>query len=433
MSKSKKLQLLEKLLRFMASAIIRKYQPRIVGISGSVGKTSAKEAVFLALSTKFDTRKNLKNYNNEIGIPLTIIGAESGGRSVLKWLFVFAKWMGLLILPLKYPEILVLEMGIDRPGDMKKLVEFIPVEVGVLTNISSSHAEFFKDLEHIAKEKGKLIESLPEAGAAILNGDDEMVLGLREKTKAKSLTYGFSEAVQVKATDVAFNNASGKPGGLSLKLNYAGKIIPVRLNHLLAKHQVYAALAAIAVSTHFKINLMDAVTTLEDYVSPPGRANLLKGIKNSFLIDDTYNASPVSVTAALEILAELEARRKIAVLGDMLELGKEEESGHRAVAQKVAGIKTDLFFAIGERMESAIKELRRIGYPADKIFYFEDPVLAGRKLQQEIREGDLVLIKGSQGMRMEKIVEEVMAEPQAAEELLCRQDKKWRNKPFLKP
>lgn len=431
--KSKKLQLLEKLLRFMAAAVIRKHKPRIVGITGSVGKTSTKEAVFLVLSSKYNVRKNLKNYNNEIGIPLTVIGAESGGRSVFKWLLAFLKWIMLIILPVKYPEILVLEMGVDHPGDMKYLTSFIPAEAGVLTNISSSHLEFFKDIEQIAKEKGRLVESLPEEGAAILNADDEMVLSLREKTRVKVITYGFSESAQVKATDVVFNYIEGEPGGLSLKLNYEGKVIPTRLNNLLARHQVYSVLAAIAVGIHFKVNLVDTVESLSSYISPPGRINLIKGIKNSFLIDDTYNASPISTLAALDILGEIKAQRKIVVLGDMLELGKDLERGHRSVARRVSDIKADLFFAVGERMEIAVKELQKSGYPLDRIFYFEDPVLAGKKLQQVIKAKDLVLIKGSQGMRMEKIVEEVMAEPQDAEKLLCRQDKKWRNKPFVKP
>ncbi|HDZ85746.1 MAG TPA: hypothetical protein ENH35_04360, partial [Candidatus Moranbacteria bacterium] len=156
MAKTKRLQFLEAMLRWMSTVVIKKYRPDIVGISGSVGKTSTKEAVFTVLSSKFRVRKNLKNYNNEIGIPLTIIGAETGGRSILKWLVVFLKWLGIIILPYKYPEILVLEMGVDHPGDMKYLTSFIPIKVGILTNISPSHLEFFRDIDHIAGEKGKL-------------------------------------------------------------------------------------------------------------------------------------------------------------------------------------------------------------------------------------------------------------------------------------
>ena len=192
-------------------------------------------------------------------------------------------------------------------------------------------------------------------------------------------------------------------------------------------------LAAVEAGNYFKINLVDAVTSLENYLAPPGRTNLIKGIKNSFIIDDTYNSSPASAVAALEVLKELRSIRKIVVLGDMLELGKYMEKGHREVGHKVFEIGTDLFFAVGERMEAAVKEVQDLGYPLQNIFYFENPVLAGKKLQQIIKEGDLILVKGSQGMRMEKIVEEVMADPQKAEDFLCRQSGEWRKKPFVKP
>lgn len=431
--KSRKLQFLEAILRWMSSVVIKKYKPDIVGISGSVGKTSVKEAVFTVLSFKFRVRKNLKNYNNEIGIPLTIIGAETGGRSILKWLAVFLKWLGIIIFPCRYPEILVLEMGIDRPGDIKYLTSFIPIKVGILTNISSSHLEFFRDVNHIAGEKGRLIEILPEEGLAVLNADDKRVLAIEEKSEARVVTFGFNESAQIRASDADFNYIDGSLEGLSFKLNYEGKFIPVRLNYILAKHQIYSVLAAIATGNYFKINLVDAVTSLENYMAPPGRTNLIKGIKNSFIIDDSYNASPASASAALEVLKELRSVRKIAVLGDMLELGKDMERGHKEVGRKVFETGIDLFFAVGERMESAVKEIQNLGYPLQNIFYFENPVLAGKKLQQIIKEGDLILIKGSQGMRMEKIVEEIMADPQEAKSFLCRQSKEWRKKPFTKP
>lgn len=417
----------------MAIMVIKKYKPKIVGITGSVGKTSAKEAVFLVLSSKFKVRKNLKNYNNEIGIPLTIIGAETGGRSILKWLAVFLKWLVEIVLPLSYPEILVLEMGVDRPNDMKYLTEFIPVKIGVLTNISTNHLEFFRDINHIAKEKGRLLEALPEDGIAVLNADDKRVMKMEKEVSSEIITFGFDDSAQVRASDVDFNYTNENPEGLSFKLNYQGKTIPVRLNHILARHQLYSVLAAVAVGVSLKINLVNAATSLENYLAPLGRMNLIKGIKNSFLIDDTYNASPMSAMAALEVLREIKANRKIAVMGDMLELGKGTEKGHREVGKKVFESGATLFFAVGERMEMAVKEIQELGYPAQNIFYFENPVLAGKKLQQIMKEEDLILVKGSQGMRMEKIVEEVMANPLDSNRLLCRQSKEWKSKPFIKP
>jgi UDP-N-acetylmuramoyl-tripeptide--D-alanyl-D-alanine ligase len=430
MAKSKKLQFLEKILRFMAIAVLKKYKPTIIGITGSVGKTSAKEAIFLVLCSKFRVRKNEKNYNNEIGIPLTIIGTESGNRSLFKWLGVFLKWSVAVIFPQNYPEILVLEMGVDRPGDMKYLTKFIHPKIGVVTNISSSHLEFFKNIDHIAREKGILVDVLPEDGAAIINGDDKRAVAMKEKTKAEVITFGFGEQSKVMASDIIFSYQDQKLEGISFKLNYEEKVIPIRLRHVLARHHVYAVLAAVSVGIVFKINLVEISSALENFFPPSGRMNLIPGIKNCLIIDDTYNASPYSTTAALNVLSELKAPRKIAVLGDMLELGADTEKGHREVARKVLEIGADLFFAVGERMEFAIDEMRKIGYPLEKTFYFEDPVLAGKKLQQEIRENDLILIKGSQSIRMENAVEEIMAQPLHARELLCRQTKIWRKKPF---
>ena len=172
--KSKKLLFLEKLLRFMAVAILKRHKPKIIAITGSVGKTSTKAAVFAVLSSKYYVRENQKNYNNEIGIPLAIIGAESGGKNIIKWAWIAIKCFFVIIFP-KYPEILVFELVVDRPGDMKYFMSFIQPMVGIITNVSLSHIEFFKTVENIAKEKRILIESFNSDGYAILNADDEKV------------------------------------------------------------------------------------------------------------------------------------------------------------------------------------------------------------------------------------------------------------------
>ncbi len=433
-NKSQKIIYLEKILRWMAVTILKKYNPQIIGITGSVGKTSTKEAVFAVLKNHFSVRRNEKNYNNEIGIPLTIIGAQSGEGSLFSWTKVFLKWLTVIISPFKYPKILILEMGADKPGDIQYLNDFIHPILGIITDISPSHIEFFKTLENIAKEKGTLVRELKENGLAILNGDNEYALNLREQIKVEILTVGFSEKNDLQATDVAFayRNKNGKEeiGGLTFKLNYKGTTIPVRLNKVLAKHQIYAALFATAVGIKFEMNLVEIARALEDFSPPCGRMNLLKGIKNTMLIDDSYNASPVSTCAALEVLGEIKSQTKIVVLGDMLELGEEMEKGHREVARKFLEIKGDAFLAVGPRMKMAISELREKGFPEDRIFHFSDPEKAGMALQEFMREGDLILVKGSQGARMEKVLEEVIFDTLRADKILCRQSKTWKEKPF---
>lgn len=430
--KSKKLLILEKILRLMAWTVLLRHKPMIVGITGSVGKTSAKTAIFSVLSAKFDVRENQKNYNNEIGIPLTVIGVESGGKNIFKWLLVFVKWIATLIIP-KYPEILVLELGVDRPGDMSYFMSFIKPTVGVVTNISSSHIEYFGSVENIAKEKGVLIESILPEGFALLNGDDENALAMRRNTKAKVITFGKNESNKIGASGIIFNYQDKVPQGISFKLNFDGKNIPIRLTNILAAHQVYAALAAVGVGTIFKMNLVEIASALATLKSPTGRMNLLRGVNGSYLIDDTYNASPVSTVAALDVLCELESNRKIAILGDMLELGNQSKNGHKEVVQKVFDAKIDLFIAVGSRMEQAMKELIAFGYPSEKIMQFDDTIQAAEKMDRLFGEGDYILIKGSQGMRMEKIVEKLLDNPREARNVLCRQSKEWLKKPFVKP
>ena len=432
--KSKKIQLLEKILRLMAKAVLWRYRPTIVGVTGSVGKTSTKEAIFAVLSTKYRVRRNEKNYNNEIGIPLTVMGMETGGKSLFKWALNLLRWLYMLVLPTKYPEVLILEFGVDRPGDMGYLTSFIRPNVSVVTNISSSHIEFFKTLEGIAKEKRGLVDVLQEDEYAILNADDERVIRMGEKSKAKIISYGFNENAKVQASNVSYNyDQRSRPEGLSFRLNYDGKTLPIRLKNVLAPHQVNAALAGISVGIAMKINLVEAAQGLEKISLPLGRLNIVEGIKNSIIIDDTYNASPVSTVAALGVLRELRSSRKVAVLGDMLELGEETENGHRAVAKAALESGASLILLVGNRMKFAEEELKSRRSGEFEFELFDNPVDAGMRLRELAAPGDLILVKGSQGMRMEKVAEQVIADPLLTEEKICRQSKEWKEKPFLKP
>jgi UDP-N-acetylmuramoyl-tripeptide--D-alanyl-D-alanine ligase len=427
----KKIKITKSILRTLAFLILKKYNPKIVSITGSVGKTSTKEAVFSVLASRFRVRRSEKNYNNEIGLPLTIIGAESGGNSIMGWLKVFLKWLVAIIFPVEYPEILILEMGADRPGDIEYLTSFVKSNVGIVTDVSFSHIEFFENLERVAKEKMSLFQSLDDKSLAIINTDNPYIEKLKGQVKCRLVTFGFSDSAEMRATDVFFNYSEGREiKGLSFKLNYRGTTLPVRLNNVLAKHQIYPALVAVAVGFEFGINLVESTALLVNFSAPRSRLNIVQGIKNTVIIDDTYNASPASVGAALEVLGEIKSSRKIAVLGDMLELGGETEKSHKGIGRKFLEIKGDVFFAIGSRMKFAVAELEQHGFKKENIFSFDNPMDTGKKIQEVMKEGDLVLVKGSQGMRMEKVIEEIMAEPQKAGELLCRQSQEWKVKPF---
>ncbi len=437
MDKSKKILLLEKALRWCALAILNKYNPRIVGITGSVGKTSAKEAVFEILSAKFRVRKNEKNYNNEIGLPLTIIGCEGGGRSLSLWFLVFLRALWVILFPVEYPEILILEMGADRPGDIGYLADFIKCEAVILTDISGSHLEYFKNLQGVAKEKWTLVEKALPGAMAVVNVDNPRIAKLKSQNKNEKIefmTFGFTNEADIQAKEFFYNYSNGANSskreiqGISFKLNHKGTTIPVRLNNVLARHNIYAALAAVGVGMKFKLNLVEMAESLANFSLPSGRMTLVPGVKNSSIIDDTYNSSPVSALAALDIMQDIDSPRKIAVMGDMLELGKDTEEGHQSVAKKFLTVKGDIFFAVGRRMQFAAEELKKHKFNPDNLFIFPDPISAGRKLKEIIKDGDLVLVKGSQGMRMEKAVEEIMADPSKAVYFLCRQDEAWKKK-----
>src|SRR4030042_3579142 len=357
--KARKILFLEKILRYFAVRALRRFKPRIVGVTGSVGKTSTKEAVFTVLSAKFRVRKNEKNYNNEIGLPLTVLGLESGGGSFWKWLAILLKFVLVITLESKkrYPEILVLEMGADRPGDIKYLVDFLKPEVGVVTAIGISHLEFFKDRKQIAKEKSTLVKYLVKDGLAVLNFDDKEVRKMAEELKAEKIFYGFSEEANIRAPDIFFGYEKtedfyggdlDKIRGISFKLNYDGATVPLRLMQSVGRPQIYSVLAAAAVGVHFGMNLLEIANALKNFQAPAGGLNIIDGIKNTVIIEDSYNAAPQSTLAALEVLEKIEARRKLAALGGMLGLGEETEAGHRAVGKKAAEV-ADVLFAIGEK------------------------------------------------------------------------------------
>lgn len=424
------IKILHYLLKHLAIAVLKKYRPLVIGITGSVGKTSTKEAVFSVLRHHFKVRRSLKNYNNEIGVPLTILGVASGGHSFFKWLDVILQSLFLLWKKADYPEILILEMGADKIGDIKYLVKFVPCDIGVVTAVSEVHLEFFGSVGNIIKEKQKIITHLKESHLAVLNGDDQNVLTMKSATQAKVVTFGFNDNVDVRATDVKVSQKQGEIG-TAFKLHSQGSVLPVFLPKALGKQQVRAALVAIAIAGSFKLNLLDVAENLRTYQAPPGRTNLIKGIKNSLLIDDSYNASPISVKAALDLLQEIkvvEGAKKIAVLGAMLELGGYSEAGHQEVGKIAAQVGVDMLVAVGEKTRDIIRGAVTAGLPEEKTFYFDNNHDAGLFVQNKLKEGDLALIKGSQGARMEQITKELMAEPLRVSELLVRQSEEWLKK-----
>jgi len=418
-------KLLQKILKILAILVLRKYKPIIIAVTGSVGKTSTKEAIYHVLKTNFGegkVRRNLRNYNNEIGVPLTIFGLETAGRSILGWLIKFIKIFWMIIFRVSYPDFLVLEMGADRPGDIRYLIKFVYPKIGIITAIGEIpvHLEFFESPEQVAREKRNLVACLKEDGVAILNYDDQIIRGMVKGLQAKVLTYGLKEKADVRATNYDLKISPSTALGtseLNFKLEFRGSSVPAKLVNVLGVQHLYSVLAASAVGIVFDMNLVEIVEALKEIQPLPGRMCMIKGIKNTLIIDDSYNAALLSMEAALDSLRVFENKRKIVVLGDMLEIGEYAPEAHRRIGKKVAEI-TDLIFTIGPRAkfisESAIKN----GFDEKKIFQFDVSDDAGKVIQDQIKEGDVILVKGSRAMKMEKIIKEIMAEPEKAEELL---------------
>lgn len=424
--------LLKFFLRFLAKETLNWYKPGIIGITGNVGKTSAKEAVKTVLSVVRRVRSASKNFNNELGLPLVILSDVQKTGSAFFWLkIILVGFFQLVFKKKSYPEILLLEYGVDRPGDMKYLLDIARPQIAIVTAIGDIpvHVEFFVGSEGIAKEKSKIISQLPSTGFAILNADDEKVLKMKDQTRAQIISFGFSKSADMRISSFE-EYISGAESGIRFKLSNGGRFVPVRIKNSLGKTQCYSSAAAACVGSIFGLNLVRIAETLASYEPPVGRLKLVPGLKQSLIIDDTYNASPSSMNEALDTLKRLKASRKIAVLGDMLELGQYTMEAHSKIGEKVPKI-ADILITVGLRgkfiAEAALKNRMNRKF----VFSFINLDEAGLALQRLIKKGDLILVKASQGVRLEKIVKEVMAEPDRAEELLVRQNTEWLAKPGM--
>lgn len=419
--------ILLRLLFLLGRATVQRCRPVVVGVTGSVGKTSTKEAIFAVLRERYRVRRSAESYNTEIGMPLAILGARHAHRNPFGWLAVLLRGLVHIVWPSGYPEVLVLEYGVQKPGDMDYLLQMASPLVAVVTAIGEIpvHVEYFAGPADVAAEKAKLVAALPTVGYAVLNGDDDTVAAFRERTRAHPMTYGFGAEAMVRVSDYGISET-----GTRVAFVHGDERQQAFLKNTFGKQQAYAAAAAIAAGLVLNMSFADAVRALAAYEAPPGRLKLLRGNKDSRILDDTYNAAPAAMHAALDVLAEFPAGRKIAVLGDMLELGRFTEAAHRAVGDQVSRT-ADVFIAVGERMQFAVAEVRtRWGGDSHRLFWCARAADAGRKLEEILKPGDTALVKGSQGMRMERVVEEVMAEPVRASDLLVRQSVDWKRRPI---
>lgn len=416
------------LLTGEARLIVWKYKPRIIAVTGSVGKTSTKDAIYTVLKEHVSVRKNQKSLNSEFGVPLTIIGRDSGWRNPLSWLVTLVYGLFLIVFPVRYPKWLVLEVGADKPGDIAAITAWLKPDVALITAIPNipAHIANFRSPEQVAREKKLLAAAVRPGGTAILNGDDEHLSACAGEFPHARF-YGIEGAYTFSATHVGIQYEHGVARGMQFRINHNGSSVPVTIHGTLGVASVYAALAAAAVGDVLKMDLVRIGAALNEHEQSPGRMRLLDGVHGTQIIDDTYNASPAAVRAALNVLHELQCDgRKVVVLGDMLELGTYSDTAHDAVGEQVSTV-ASLLYAVGEGGARIARAAQEAGLNPDRVRHFEKgqwAALAGA-LSEELREGDVVLVKASQGMRLERVVKGIMLEPRYAEELLVRQSNAW--------
>lgn len=435
------------ILKTEARLVVWKYKPKIVAITGSVGKTSTKDAVYAVFFKVAYVRKSEKSFNSEIGLPLTILGCPNGWNNPFVWFLNIWKGLWLFIWPHKYPAWLVLEVGIGKPGDMYDVASWLKTDAVIMTTIGETpvHIEFFNSRKHLVEEKSQLIKTLkkparPREGAGgdgvlILNADDETVLDMKNNTKNITVTYGFKEGADILGSgDSISYGASGLPAqaglpeGIIFRVDVEGKSLPVVIEGVFGRNHVYASLAALALAFSLKLNMLDAMHALKNYDVPPGRMRLLSGINETLIIDDTYNSSPFACEFALKTLGEVKnAGRKIAVLGDMLELGKHTVEAHKNIG-KIAKENCDILIVVGPRSVAIKEGAVEAGMKTENIFESLNSGEAGNFIKSFIQKGDMLLVKGSQGMRMERVVSAILLDQKNKEKLLVRQDAEWLKK-----
>lgn len=346
---------------------------RVIGVTGSVGKTTSKELIAAVLSTRFRTFKTEGNLNNEIGLPLMLLQLT------------------------EQHEAAVLEMGFYKIGEIAQLCEWARPQIGVVNNVYAVHLERAGSLENIIRGKGELVEALPPDGVAILNLDDPRVMTMQTRTRARVFTYGLDPNADLWADEIESRGLAG----CYFRFHHRGETLRVRVP-LLGQHSVHTALRAAAVGLVMGLTWQEIVEGLQSIGAVQLRLAAVRGPGGSLLIDDTYNASPESTIAALNLLREIEGRRRIAVLGDMLELGSFEETGHRMVGQRARDV-VDVLVTIGPRARLIAQEARLAGLPASAITQFAGADEALSYLKALIGDGDVVLVKGSRSLRLDRL------------------------------
>jgi UDP-N-acetylmuramoyl-tripeptide--D-alanyl-D-alanine ligase len=424
------------MLGICARAVIHKYKPRILMVTGSVGKTSTKDAIAAALSFTYEVRASQKSYNSEFGVPFTILGCENPWNSPLAWIRVYLRAFGMIVAQRPYPEILVLEVGADSPGDLKRILRIATPDIVVVTKLPEIpvHVEAYATPQAVREEEFTPAYALAPGKPLIISSDDTFASIMAKPLLAKVYTYGLAETADIHIKNPVIESKKSPEGegntitGMRAEVGIEGTTYTLYSRGSLGLPQLYSPAAALAVAHALGMSVEDALSGLKGYVPPPGRARILTGMNDSILIDDSYNSSPAAVEESLHTLSLvkelLPQSRMIAVLGDMLELGRYSNEEHIRIG-KLVPLSAQVLVTVGKRAQG-IKE-GALTLDMKDIYTYESAEEAGEFLKQFIQKNDVVVIKGSQSMRMEKIVGMLLKHPKESN-LLVRQDQQWKSK-----
>jgi UDP-N-acetylmuramoyl-tripeptide--D-alanyl-D-alanine ligase len=359
-------------LQTLATAVRRVWGKPLVGVTGSAGKTTTKEAIAHVLSAQFRVLKSEGNFNNHFGLPLMLLKVEPDH------------------------DVAVIEMGMSHAGEIRALAKIAQPEIGVVTNVAAVHLEFFDSLAGIARAKYELIESLPANGTAVLNADDEYVSQFGRDFKGAVIRYGTSGTAEVRAENVESLGTEGS----SFDVVTAGECARARLA-LVGEHNVLNALAAVSVGLARGMKFADAVAALATLAPADKRGEVLK-LGNITVINDCYNSNPKALHAMIDALAAMKASRRIVVAGEMLELGAAAEELHRTAGRHAAEKKIDVVIGVRGLSQAMVDAARDAGVQAE---FIATPEEAGEWLDRESRDGDIVLLKASRGVKLERAMD----------------------------
>jgi UDP-N-acetylmuramoyl-tripeptide--D-alanyl-D-alanine ligase len=363
-------------LQTLAAAVRRLWGKTLVGVTGSAGKTTTKEAIAHVLASRFRVLKSEGNFNNHFGLPLMLLKVEPGHEAA------------------------VIEMGMSHRGEIAALAKIAQPEIGVVTNVAPVHLEFFKSVADIARAKYELIESLPAGGTAILNADDEYVSQFGRDFRGNVILYGLHSTADVRGENIEQRGAAGSVFDVVVD----GCREPATL-HLVGTHNIYNALAAVAVGLQRGLSPSEAAGALAT-LAPADKRGAVVQLGNITIINDCYNSNPTALDAMVDALATMPAKRRIVVAGEMLELGPAGEELHRRVGQHLAEKKIDVLVGVRGLAQQMVEAAGKAGVRAE---FVATPEEAGEWLARETRDGDVVLLKASRGVKLERALEIVVS------------------------